>query len=61
MFGNIGDQFGKAALVYAGLSVLPDMVSALGRGAVAAIESVLPASNSYNNPANLGSHIDTRA
>lgn len=58
MFGNIGSQLGQAALLYAGLSVIPDVASAIGKGAVAAIQSVLP---SYTNPTHLGSKIDTRA
>ncbi len=68
MFWNISSQLGSAALTYAGLSVLSDVTSALGKGAAAAIESILPSSSNtysvtytYNNPVNLGSKIDTRA
>lgn len=67
MFWNVGSQLGQAALLYTGLSVLPDVASAIGKGAVAAIQSVLPASNTYSvtynytNPVHLGSKIDTRA
>lgn len=57
-------DIGKAALLYTGLSVLTDVAGAVGRGAVAAIDSVLPSSGAektYNNPAHLGQKIDTKA
>lgn len=61
MLFGLNSQLGNVALAYVGLSVLPDVAAALGRGAVAAIESVLPGSHTYNNPANLGKNIDIRA
>lgn len=58
MLGSISSQFSKAALTYTGMLVLNDVASALGKGVVSAIESVLPSSN---NPSHLGSKIDTKA
>ncbi|MDR3413691.1 MAG: hypothetical protein P4L87_22500 [Formivibrio sp.] len=64
---NVGGQLGSV-LLYAGLGLIPNVASALGKGAVAAVQSVLPAGNTYNitnnyynNPAHLGSRVDTRA
>jgi hypothetical protein len=53
---------GQAALTYAGLMALTDVVSAVGSGVANTIESVMP-SGSYgrNNPSHLGSKIDTSA
>lgn len=51
-------QMGRAALAYAGYIVLADVASALGEGVAGIIQTVLP---TYNNPAHLGKHVDTRA
>lgn len=61
MLFGLSSQLGNVALAYIGLSVLPDVAAAVGRGAVAAVEAALPGSYSYNNPAHLGKKIDTRA
>jgi hypothetical protein len=57
-------DLGRVALTYTGLAILPEVAGAVGRGLVAAIESVTPASSSernYNNPSHLGRNVDTRA
>lgn len=60
MFFNLSSHLEDVTLAYVGLTVLPDMAAALSRDAVAAVESILPDLHSYNNPENLGKHIDIR-
>lgn len=57
-------DWGRVALTYTGLAILPEVADAIGRGIRASVDSVLPSSassNQYNNPPNLGRNIDTRA